>query len=394
MTSQVVFAEPVRTAIGTFGGSLKDVPAADLGAAAIAGAVTRAGVRPDEVETVVMGNVVQAGNKMNPARQAAVHAGLPVSTPALTVNRVCGSGVQAIVSAAQEISLGNIDVAVAGGMENMDLAPYLVARGRWGHRLGDGQLYDSVLRDGLNDAFSDAHSGWHTEDLVEKFQVTREAQDRWAARSQQRFGDAQAAGHFKAQIVPVEVPGKKGPVAFDKDEHNRPDTTLDTLARLKPAFRPNGTITAGNAPGLNDAAAAMVLADRAWADKRGLAATARLVSYGIAAVEPGMFGLGPVPAVRQALQRAGWDIRSVERVEINEAFAAIAIVVARELGLPEDIVNVEGGAVAHGHPIGATGAVLTTKLIHSMRRDGLTRGLVTLCIGGGQGIALALEVLH
>ncbi|HEY4920703.1 MAG TPA: thiolase family protein [Xanthobacteraceae bacterium] len=396
MTSQrsVVFAEPVRTAIGTFGGSLKDVPAADLGAAAIRAAVARAGVRPDEVETVVMGNVVQAGNKMNPARQAAIHAGLPVSTPALTVNRVCGSGAQAIVSAAQEISLGHIDVAVAGGMENMDLAPYLVARGRWGHRLGDGQLYDSVLRDGLNDAFSDAHSGWHTEDLVEKFQVTREAQDRWAARSQQRFGDAQAAGHFKAQIVPVEVPGKKGPVPFDKDEHNRPDTTLDTLARLKPAFRPNGTITAGNAPGLNDAAAAMVLADRAWADKRGLAATARLVSYGIAAVEPGMFGLGPVPAVRQALQRAGWDIRSVERVEINEAFAAIAIVVARELGLPDDIVNVEGGAVAHGHPIGATGAVLTTKLIHSMRRDGLTRGLVTLCIGGGQGIALALEVLH
>jgi len=396
MTSQrsVVFAEPVRTAIGTFGGSLKDVPAVDLGAAAIRAAVARAGVRPDEVETVVMGNVVQAGNKMNPARQAAIHAGLPVSTPALTVNRVCGSGAQAIVSAAQEISLGHIDVAVAGGMENMDLAPYLVARGRWGHRLGDGQLYDSVLRDGLNDAFSDAHSGWHTEDLVEKFQVTREAQDRWAARSQQRFGDAQAAGHFKAQIVPVEVPGKKGPVPFDKDEHNRPDTTLDTLARLKPAFRPNGTITAGNAPGLNDAAAAMVLADRAWADKRGLAATARLVSYGIAAVEPGMFGLGPVPAVRQALQRAGWDIRSVERVEINEAFAAIAIVVARELGLPDDIVNVEGGAVAHGHPIGATGAVLTTKLIHSMRRDGLTRGLVTLCIGGGQGIALALEVLH
>jgi acetyl-CoA C-acetyltransferase len=396
MTSQrsVVFAEPVRTAIGTFGGSLKDVPAPNLGAVAIGAAVARAKLRPDEVETVVMGNVVQAGTKMNPARQAAVHAGLPVTTPALTVNRVCGSGAQAIVSAAQEIALGNINVAVAGGMENMDQAPYLVARGRWGYRLGDGQLYDSVLRDGLNDAFSDAASGWHTEDLVEKFQVTREAQDQWALRSQQRFGSAQAAGHFKAQIVPVDVPGKKGPTQFDKDEHNRPETTLETLARLKPAFRPDGTITAGNAPGLNDAGAAMVLADGAWADKRGLAATARLVSYGIAAVEPGMFGLGPVPAVKQALQRAGWDIRSIERAEINEAFAAIAIVVARELGLPEDIVNVEGGAVAHGHPIGATGAVLTTKLIHSMRRDGLTRGLVTLCIGGGQGIALAIEVLH
>jgi acetyl-CoA C-acetyltransferase len=396
MTSQrsVVLAEPVRTAIGTFGGSLKDVPAANLGAVAIAGAVKRAGLRPDEIETVAMGNVVQAGAKMNPARQAAVQAGLPVATPAMTVNRVCGSGVQAIVSAAQEILLGNVNVAVAGGMENLDLAPYLIPGGRWGYRMGDGALYDSMLRDGLNDAFSDAHSGWHTEDLVEKYQVTRESQDRWALRSQQRFANAQAAGHFKSQIVPVEVPGRKGPIQFDKDEHNRPDTTLEALARLKPAFRPNGTITAGNAPGLNDAAAAMVLAGEKWVEKRGLPAAARLVSYGIAAVEPGMFGLGPVPAVRQALQRAGWDVGSVERVEINEAFAAIAIVVARELGFAEDIVNVEGGAVAHGHPLGATGAVLTTKLIHSMRRDGLRRGLVTLCIGGGQGIALAIETLH
>jgi acetyl-CoA C-acetyltransferase len=396
MTSRrsVVFAEPVRTAIGTFGGSLKDVPAPILGSVAIGSAVARANVRPEEVETVVMGNVVQAGAKMNPARQAAVHAGLPVTVPALTVNRVCGSGVQAIVSASQEICLGHINVAVAGGMENMDQAPYLAARARWGYRMGDGALYDSVLRDGLNDAFSDAHSGWHTEDLVEEYQITRDAQHRWALRSQQRFAAAQASGHFKSQIVPVDVPGKKGPTQFDEDEHNRPDTTLETLARLKPAFRPKGTITAGNAPGLNDAAAAMVLADSEWADKRGLAQTARLVSYGIAAVEPGMFGLGPVPAVKQALQRAGWDIRSIERAEINEAFAAIAIVVARELGLPEDVVNVEGGAVAHGHPIGATGAVLTTKLIHSMRRDGLTRGLITLCIGGGQGIALTIEVLH
>jgi acetyl-CoA C-acetyltransferase len=229
---------------------------------------------------------------------------------------------------------------------------------------------------------------------VEKYQVTRDAQDRWALRSQQHFARAQAAGHFKAQIAPVEVPGKKGPTQFDKDEGNRPDTTLEALARLKPAFRPNGAITAGNAPGLNDAAAAMVLADETWAERRGLAATARLVSYGIAAVEPGMFGLGPIPAVRQALQRAGWEIGSIERAEINEAFAAIAIVVARELGLSDDIVNVEGGAVAHGHPIGATGAVLATKLIHSMRRDGLKRGIVTLCIGGGQGIALAIETLH
>jgi acetyl-CoA C-acetyltransferase len=396
MTTQrsVIFAEPVRTAIGTLGGSLKDLPAPDLGAVAIKEAVARAGLRPDEIETVVMGNVVQAGVKMNPARQAAVQAGIPVTTPALTVNRVCGSGAQAIVSAAQEIMLGNAKAVVAGGMESMDLAPFLVARGRWGYRMGDGQLYDSVLRDGLNDAFSDKHSGWHTEDLVEKFQVTRDAQDRWAARSQQRFGAAQAAGRFASEIVPVEVPGRKGPIRFDKDEGNRPDTTVESLARLKPAFRPDGTITAGNAPGLNDAAAAMVLADAEWAVSRGLTPQARLVAYGIAAVEPGMFGLGPIPAVRQALQRAKWDVSSIERIEINEAFAAIAIAVVRELGLREDTVNVEGGAVAHGHPIGATGAILTTRLIHSMRRDGLTRGVVTLCIGGGQGIALAIETLH
>ena len=395
MTSRsVVFADPVRTAIGAFGGTLKDVPVPDLGAVAIRAAVERAGLKPEEVETAAMGNVIQAGAKMNPARQAAVQAGLPVTVPAMTVNRVCGSGAQAIVSAAQEILLGAANVAVAGGMESMDQAPFLVARGRWGYRLGDGQLYDSVLRDGLNDAFSGEHSGWHTEDLVEKYQVTREAQDQWALRSQQRFARAKAAGHFEAEITPVQVHGKKGPNQFVEDEANRPDTTLEALARLKPAFRPNGSITAGNAPGLNDAAAAMVLADEAWAEKRGLKPTARLVSYGIAAVEPGMFGLGPIPAVRQALQRAGWEIGSIERAEINEAFAAIAIVVARELGLSDDIVNVEGGAVAHGHPIGATGAVLTTKLIHSMRRDGLKRGLVTLCIGGGQGIALAIETLH
>jgi acetyl-CoA C-acetyltransferase len=389
----VVFAEPVRTAIGTFGGSLKEVAAPDLGAAAIKAALARARLRPEEIATVALGNVIQAGVKMNPARQAAIHAGLPVSVPAMTLNRVCGSGAQAIVSAAQEILLGSVDVAVAGGMENMDLAPYLIARGRWGYRMGDGQLYDSMLRDGLNDAFSDEHSGWHTEDLAEKFQIGRAAQDQWALRSQQRFSAAQAAGKFTGEIAAVEVPGRKGPIIFDKDEHNRPNTTLEALAALKPAFRKDGTITAGNAPGVNSGASAMVLADRQWAEARGLAPVARLVSYGIAAVEPGMFGLGPIPAVRQALERARWKIADIERIEINEAFAAIVIAVTRELGLAPEIVNVEGGAIAHGHPIGATGAVLTTRLIHSMRRDGLRRGVVTLCIGGGQGIALALEAI-
>jgi acetyl-CoA C-acetyltransferase len=395
MTSlgSVVLATPVRTAIGTFGGSIKEIPAPDLGAITIGAAVERAGVKPDEIGTVVMGNVVQAGAKMNPGRQAAMRAGLPVSVPAMTVNRVCGSGAQAIVSAAHEILSGAVHVAVAGGMENMDLAPYLIARGRWGYRMGDGQLYDSMLRDGLNDAFSDQASGWHTEDLVREFQISREAQDEWALRSQQLFAAAQKAGRFKDEIAPVEVPGRKGPAIFETDEHNRPGTTLESLAALKPAFRPDGTITAGNSPGLNSGAAAVVLADENWAERRGLVPMARLVSYGIAAVEPGMFGLGPIPAVKRALERAGWALDEVERVEINEAFAAIAIVVTRELGLPQEIVNVEGGAIAHGHPIGATGAILTTRLIHSMRRDKLKRGIVTLCIGGGQGIALAIETL-
>src|ERR1700746_734726 len=394
MSHSVVVVAPVRTPIGTFGGSLKEIPAPDLGAVAIKAAIARAGLDPEEVGTVVMGNVIQAGTKMNPARQAAIHAGLPVSVPAMTVNRVCGSGAQAIVSASHEIVSGAGKNGVAGGMENMDLAPYLIARGRWGHRMGDGQLYDSMLRDGLNDAFSNEHSGWHTEDLAEKFQIGRPAQDEWALRSQQRFSAAQEAGKFKDEIIPIELTGRKDTTIFDKDEHNRPQTTLEALAALRPAFRTDGTITAGNAPGVNSAAAAVVLADRDWAEARGLAPVARLVSYGIAAVEPGMFGLGPIPAVRQALHRAGWRLGDVERIEINEAFAAIVIAVTHELGLSPDIVNIEGGAIAHGHPIGATGAVLTTRLIHSMRRDGLRRGIVTMCIGGGQGIALALETVN
>ncbi|HZC34544.1 MAG TPA: acetyl-CoA C-acyltransferase, partial [Chthoniobacterales bacterium] len=279
----VLFTDPVRTAIGTFGGSLKDVAAPDLGAAVIKGALERGGLKPDEVGSVAMGNVIQAGVKMNPARQAAIRAGLPVTVPAMTVNRVCGSGAQAIVSAAQEILLGSVDVAVAGGMENMDLAPYLIARGRWGYRMGDGQLYDSMLRDGLNDAFSDEPSGWHTEDLVEQYKISRDAQDEWAVRSQQRFAAAQAAGKFREEIMPIDVPGRKGVTTFDTDEHNRPKTMLEALAALKPAFRPNGTITAGNAPGINTGAAAVVLTDRQWMEARGLKPVARLVSYGVAA---------------------------------------------------------------------------------------------------------------
>ena len=389
----VVICNPLRTAIGTYNGSLKGLPAPKLGATAIAAVLQQSGLKPDEVQTAVMGQVIQAGAKMNPSRQAAIDGGLPVDVPAMTVNRVCGSGAQAIVSAAVEVQLGNIDCAIAGGMENMDQAPYLLEQGRWGYRMGDGQMYDAMLRDGLNDAFSDQHSGWHTEDLVDKYAISREDQDRWALRSQQRFAEAQAAGRFEAEITPVEIPGRKGVTVFDRDEHNRPETTAESLARLRPAFRKEGTITAGNSPGLNSAAAAMIIAGADWAGAHGLQPVARLVSYGIAAVEPGMFGIGPVPAVQQALGRAGWTTGDIERIEINEAFAAITLACLRELGLDEAIVNPEGGAIAHGHPIGATGAILTTKLIHSMRRDGLKRGVVTMCIGGGQGIALCLEAL-
>jgi len=390
-TRQVVLCHPVRTAIGTYGGGLKDMPASDLGAAAIRETLKRSGLPAGKVQSLVMGNVIQAGVKMNPARQAGIAAGLPVEVPALTVNRVCGSGAQGVASAALEIWAGMIDCAIAGGMENMDRAPYLLAQGRWGARMGDVTLFDSMLVDGLNDAFSGKHSGWHTEDLVLKNQISRDDQDRWALRSQQRFGAAQAAGKFDAEIVAIEVPGRKGPTIFAKDEHNRPETTAESLAKLKPAFRKEGTITAGNAPGLNSAGAAMVVAERTWAEKNGLVPMARLVSFGVGAVEPGFFGLGPVPAVRQALARAEWSVGQVDRVEINEAFAAIALACLREIGFAEDVVNVEGGAIAHGHPIGASGAVLATRLMHSMRRDGCKRGIVTLCIGGGQGIALAIE---
>lgn len=390
---EVVICNPVRTPIGAFGGSLKEVPATELGALAVRETLRRSGLDAAALASVVMGNVIQAGNKMNPARQASIGGGVPVAVPALTVNRVCGSGAQAIVSAAQDIWLGFGDAAVAGGMENMDRAPYLLDSGRWGSRMGNAQVHDSLLRDGLNDAFSGEHSGWHTEDLVAQFDMTRESQDRWAARSQQRFTEAQESGDFDAELIAVPVPGRKGPQPFTRDEQPRPGTTLETLTKLRPAFRPDGTITAGNAPGLNSGAAAMVVAERGFAEARGIEPAARLVAFGVAAVEPGMFGLGPVPAVQMALARAGWQLHDVERFEINEAFAAVPIAVARRLGIADELINVQGGAIAHGHPIGATGAVLTTRLIHSMRRDGLKRGIVTLCIGGGQGIALALEML-
>lgn len=390
---EVVLCNAVRTPIGTYGGSLKSTAASELGATAIREVLKRSGLNPEQIQSIVLGQVIQAGSKMNPARQAALGGGLPVSVPAMTVNRVCGSGAQAIASASSDILAGLIDCTIAGGMENMDMTPYLLTQGRWGARMGDVTMFDCMLYDGLNDAFSGQHSGWHTEDLVTRYNITRNAQDEWALRSQQNFSKAQAAGKFEAEIIPVEIKGKKGREFFSKDEHNRPETTIESLTSLKPVFRKDGTITAGNAPGLNSAASAMIVAERTFAEKNGLKPMAKLVAFGLGAVEPNYFGLGPIPAVNQALLRAGWKISDLDRVEINEAFAAISIACTKELKLPPEIVNVEGGAIAHGHPIGASGAILTTKLLHSLIRDKLKRGIVTLCIGGGQGIALALEII-
>jgi len=335
--------------------------------------------------------VVQAGNGMNLARQAAVHGGLPVAVPAMTVNRVCGSGAQAVATAYAEVLAGVSRMVIAGGAENMDRAPYLLPGMRFGARMGHAEAVDALLLDGLNDAFSGRHSGWHTEDLVQKYGVSRETQDAFAAESQRRFAAAQEAGWFRDEIEPLTLKGSKEPTVFAMDEANRPDTTAQTLARLKPAFRPDGTITAGNAPGLNGGAAAMIVCDSAAAREAGLAPFLTIRSVAVAGVEPGFFGLGPLPAIRQALDRAAWKVDEVDRYEVNEAFAAIAIVVRDELGIDPSRFNVDGGAIAHGHPIGATGAILVTKVAHALKRTGGCKAVVSLCIGGGQGIALCLE---
>lgn len=391
MSNDIVICSPVRSAIGSFNGSLKDTPASVLGAHAVAATVRRAGLDPALIDSLVLGNVVQAGNGMNLARQAGIGAGLPVSVPALTVNRVCGSGAQAIATAYAEVASGLARMVIAGGAENMERSPYLLPAMRAGARMGNTVAVDALLSDGLHDAFSNRHAGWHTEDLVQKFGLTREAQDGFAAQSQQRFALAQSAGHLLAEIEPMILDGKKGPLSFATDESNRPDTTLETLARLKPAFRPDGTITAGSAPGVNAAAAAMIVCDSATARAAGLTPMLVIRGVGLAGVEPGYFGLGPLPAIRQALARAGWSIGEVDRVEVNEAFAAIALVVRDELGIDPARFNVDGGAIAHGHPIGATGAVLVTKVAHALQRTGESKAVVSLCIGGGQGIALCLE---
>jgi acetyl-CoA C-acetyltransferase len=389
--TEVVLAGAVRTPIGAFGGSLATVPAPKLGAVAIAEALRRARVEPDSVDEVILGNVLSAGLGMNPARQAALAAGLPERVPATTVNKVCGSGLKAVTLAAQAIYLGDASVVVAGGIESMSGAPYLLPQGRTGYRLGHGQVLDHMIRDGLWCAMADCHMGITAENLAVEFGISREAQDELALSSQRKAAAAWASGRFAEEVVPVEVAGKSGPVRVERDEHLRPETTREALAKLRPAFRPDGTVTAGNSSGINDGAAALVVMSRAKAEELGVEPLAVVRSWASAGVAPRIMGIGPVPATRRALERAGLGLGDIDLIEANEAFAAQSLAVGKELGWDWDRVNPNGGAIALGHPIGASGARILVTLLYEMRRRSARRGLATLCIGGGQGIALIVE---
>jgi acetyl-CoA C-acetyltransferase len=392
MTLDAVILSGCRTPIGTFGGAFKDVPATDLGAVTVREAVKRAGIRADQVDEVVLGCILQAGVGMNPARQAAIRAGIPESVPAHTVNKVCGSGLKAVMLAAQAIKCGDAEVVVAGGLENMSRAPFLLPGARWGERLGHGRVLDHMIHEGLTDAFHDIHMGVTAENLVERYRISREDQDSFAAESQARAQAAIGAGRLKAEIVPVPVPQRKGePTLVDKDEHPRADTTRESLAKLKPAFKKDGTVTAGNSSGLNDGAAALVVTSGARAAGLGVRPLARIVAYASAAVDPRFMGIGPVPAVRKALERAGLGLEAIDLFELNEAFAAQSLAVLRELNLDPARVNINGGAIALGHPIGASGARVLVTLLHALAARGAKRGLAGLCIGGGQGVAMVVE---
>ena len=390
--SDVVIISGCRTAVGTFGGALKDVTAVELATVAVREAVRRAGIRPDQVDEVILGCILQAGLGMNPARQAAINAGLPQSVPAITVNKVCGSGLKAVILAAQAIRCGDAELVVAGGTESMSRAPFLLPGARWGERLGHGKVLDHMIHEGLTDAFHDIHMGITAENLAEKYSVTRAEQDAFAAESQSRAEAAIREGRFKAEIAAVPIAQKKGdPKPFDTDEHPRAGTTVESLAKLKPAFKKDGTVTAGNASGLNDGAAALVVASAERARQVGAKARARIVSYASAAVDPKIMGIGPVPAVRKALEKAGLSLDGVDLFELNEAFASQSLAVVRELGVDPARVNVNGGAIALGHPIGASGARILVSLLYALEARGLRTGVAALCIGGGQGVAMVVE---
>ena len=392
MNSDIVIVAATRTPIGSFQGSLASVPAVQLGAAVIRALQAHTQLDPAQVDEVIMGHVLTAGLGQNTARQAAVAAGLPFEVPAFTVNKVCGSGLKAVALAAQSIRCGDAEIVMAGGMESMSQAPHLLPGSRSGLRLGDAQLIDSLVRDGLWDAFNQYHMGRTAENLAARHDISRERMDAYAATSQARAAAAQRSGRFEAEITAIEVPQRKGPPqSFSSDEQLRPDTDRQTLATLKPAFAAQGRVTAGNASSLNDGAAAVLVLSAARAATLGLPILARIAAYASAGVDPAFMGEGPIPASRSCLAKAGWTMDSLDLIEANEAFAVQSLVVADQLGLNPDIVNVNGGAIALGHPIGASGCRILVTLLHEMARRSAHRGLVTLCIGGGQGIAMALE---
>jgi acetyl-CoA C-acetyltransferase len=388
---EVAIVGAARTPIGSFGGSLADVPVPQLGATVIAAALERAGLSPHQVDEVIMGNVLSAGVGMNPARQAAMSAGLPETVPATTVNKVCGSGLKAVALAAQAITLGDAEVVVAGGMESMSRAPYLLPRARFGYRMGHGEVLDHMIKDGLWCALEDCHMGNTAENVARDYEISREEQDRFAYESHMKAARAWQEGRFAEEVVAVEVQGRQGTMRVDRDEHIRPDTTMEKLARLRPAFANGGTVTAGNASGINDGAAAVVLASKRKVRELGLEPLAWVKAYASAGVPPRIMGMGPVPAVRKVLERAGLSLGDIDLIEANEAFAAQSLAVGRELGWDWERVNVNGGAIALGHPIGASGARILVTLLYEMRRRQARRGLATLCIGGGQGIAMVVE---
>ncbi len=392
MAKEIVLAGACRTAIGKFGGSLANTPAVELGALVIKEAVRRAGIKPEDVDEVLMGNVLQAGLGQSPARQAAIKAGLPESVPALTVNNVCGSGLKCVNLAADMIAAGDADVMVVGGMENMSLAPYALPNARFGYRMNDGKVVDVMVNDGLWDAFNNYHMGITAENVAERFGVTREMQDEFSANSQHKYGVAAAAGKFDEEIVPVMVKVKKEMVEFKVDEQPRPDSTVEKLANLKPAFkRDGGTVTAGNASGINDGAAALVIMSAEKAAELGVKPLAKIVTGASAGVDPSIMGIGPVYATRKALKKANLELKDIDLIEANEAFAAQSVAVANELGFDMDKVNVNGGAVALGHPIGASGCRILVTLLYEMKRRNAKYGLATLCVGGGMGVATIVE---
>jgi acetyl-CoA C-acetyltransferase len=388
--TDVVIVSAARTPVGSFNGALSGLPAHELGRTAIAGALERAGVAAADVSEVILGQVLQAGAGQGPARQAAINAGVPVEAPAWSLNQLCGSGLRAVALGAQQIADGAARVVVAGGQESMSQAPH-AQHLRGGQKMGDLALVDTMIKDGLWDAFHGYHMGQTAENIAARWQITREDQDRFAVTSQNRAEAAQKAGRFAAEIVPVTLKGRKGDTVVDQDEYIRHGATLDSVSGLRPAFTKDGSVTAANASGLNDGAAALVLMSAAEARARGLTPLARIASWAQAGVEPEIMGTGPIPATRRALERAGWSVADLDRVESNEAFAAQALCVVRELGLDPEKVNVNGGAIAIGHPIGASGARILTTLLHEMKRSGSARGLATLCVGGGMGVALCVE---